>query len=538
MLLSRSLVEFLSFWDQGKFSAPEDHDVLVGDVLIMLFQALIRVLQGQSSDGSWDGKTESSAYAILALISLRDLPIVTSLRPVIDSAIKSGRNFLSWSSVDLAHEYTWIEKVTYSLPTLHRAYVLAALNAPTATHAFGGRLTDFVNLPLENIRVFKQFYQKLPIFATAPEWSIEAALVEGYLWLPQLRQLRLQIFPRKSMKEDKYFEYIPFTWTAANILEGAHYRSSFLKHMMILSFLNYQADEYMESVVSTLFKGRLTEARELINNLFDGRGPADPSGRSGRSGASAPTNGANTNGVHRDNHSQLVSEANHDGLSVQEEEVYKTLGNFVEHVIDHPSFQEASGDDRSQLQRELRLFLLAHVDQAEDSEKLCSQELSHDYVSVFKRPKSTFFAWIKGTSSVHTSCPYAFAFATCLLNSKGGLFRTSVDRYIGQAACGHLATMCRMYNDYGSLARDRSEMNLNCLNFPEFHSGDKPKGAEVLKQELYQLAEYERDCLVLAVKRLKTESHEELVRFVQTFINVTDMYGQIYIERDIASRMK
>ncbi|KAL9040191.1 MAG: hypothetical protein Q9180_002064 [Flavoplaca navasiana] len=538
MLLSRALMEFLRLWDREQFSGAEDHGVLIGDVLIMLFQALIRVLQGQSSDGSWDGKTESSAYAILTLANLQDLPIATSLRPVIDSAIKSGRDYLLRSTADLAAEYTWIEKVTYFLPTLHQAYILAALNAPTTTHNFGVMLMDAANLPVEKIGAFKKFYQQLPIFKTAPEWSIEAALIEGYLWLPQLQQVRLQVFPRTDMKEDKYFEYIPFTWTAANMLEGAHYRPNFLRDMMIISFLNYQADEYMESVVNTTFRGRSNEARELINNLFDSRGLTSPGELSGSSGATALASDTSIDGIRDGDHSQLMSVTDHDESSIQEKEVFKVLGNFIDHVIHHPAVREASDYDQSHLQHELRNFLLAHIDQAEDSDKLRSQQLPRDHFDVFQSPKSTFFRWIKDISSVHTSCPYAFAFATCLLNRKGHLFRTSVDRYLGQAACGHLATLCRMYNDYGSLARDRAEMNLNCLNFPEFHTGDGPRGEEALKRELFRLAEYERDCLVLTVKRMTTECHEELVRFVQTFVNVTDMYGQIYVERDVASRLK
>lgn len=233
-----------------------------------------------------------------------------------------------------------------------------------------------------------------------------------------------------------------------------------------------------------------------------------------------------------------MSVTDHDESSIQEKEVFKVLGNFIDHVIHHPAVREASDYDQSHLQHELQNFLLAHIDQAEDSDKLRSQELPRDHFDVFQSPKNTFFRWIKDISSVHTSCPYAFAFATCLLNRKGHLFRTSVDRYLGQAACGHLATLCRMYNDYGSLARDRAEMNLNCLNFPEFHTGDGPRGEEALKRELFRLAEYERDCLVLTVKRMTTACHEELVRFVQTFVNVTDMYGQIYVERDVASRLK
>lgn len=38
-----------------------------------------------------------------------------------------------------------------------------------------------------------------------------------------------------------------------------------------------------------------------------------------------------------------------------------------------------------------------------------------------------------------------------------------------------LATMCRQYNDYGSIVQDRAEKNLNSVNFPDFceHVGEE-----------------------------------------------------------------
>lgn len=44
----------------------------------------------------------------------------------------------------------------------------------------------------------------------------------------------------------------------------------------------------------------------------------------------------------------------------------------------------------------------------------------------------------------------------------------------------HLGRMCRQYNDYGSLARDQEERNLNSLNFPEFCGLGVKEGKEEL----------------------------------------------------------
>ena len=68
----------------------------------------------------------------------------------------------------------------------------------------------------------------------------------------------------------------------------------------------------------------------------------------------------------------------------------------------------------------------------------------------------------------------------------------------------HIGAFCRMYNDYGRIKRDRREMNLNSLNFPEFYpriddgSGLKESLTKedqvTAKAALLEGARYERQC--------------------------------------------
>lgn len=533
-------MRFLVLWDQGKIVALQDPSHTIDRIMIMLFQTLVRVLQAQNPDGSWDqGQLEPSAYAILTLVKLYSLPICISLRPNIDLAIRNGRNFIFRSGCNGRYDYIWIEKVTYYLPTVHYAFILAASNARISSHNFrgrlGGRLDDVVQLPMDRIAHFKSFYANLPLFTTATAWLIEAALIEGYLWLPQLRNMRLQIFPRRKMEDDRYFEYIPFTWTASNILEKAHYRASFLWEMMIISFLNYQVDEYMESVVGPIFKGG--RAYELVNNLFD---DISEENKNYNKDISIASYKIVVSGEHPRNGETLMngSASEVEKLSKDHTEVYETLRRFIEHSVNHPAIQKASKFNKDRLYRELRLFLLAHTVQIDDNGDLSRQQILPDKALLIQSPNGTFFDWIRGTSSNHTSCPYSFAFAICLVSDGKDFFSTSNEKYLGQAGCRHLATLCRMYNDYGSYARDCREQNLNCLHFPEFHTPDSSGGGEALKEQLFRLADYERKCLEMTIGQLKLCGREETVRFMQTFVNVTDMYGQIYVERDIASRLK
>ena len=105
-----------------------------------------------------------------------------------------------------------------------------------------------------------------------------------------------------------------------------------------------------------------------------------------------------------------------------------------------------------------------------------------------------------------------------------------------------------MYNDYGSLARDTDEQNLNSVNFPEFHLKSRSRARaseetwdERAKSNLLWIADYERQGLQVALALLAAElgdAQQPTVEAVKLFINVTDLYGQIYVLRDIGTRTK
>ena len=196
------------------------------------------------------------------------------------------------------------------------------------------------------------------------------------------------------------------------------------------------------------------------------------------------------------------------------------------------------------MMRQLRIFLHAHVTQSEDNAKFINGARDTNGVRSFAN--DTFFQWVRTTSADHTSCPYSFSFVSCLmsaLNNGQECFPTASEKYLAEDMCRHLATMCRMYNDYGSVSRDEAENNLNSINFPEYESYTSPDSK---KTALFQLAEYERSCLNVARERLGAETRSpsdaakvkgRQMELWDMFCDVTDLYGQIYVVRDIASRM-
>jgi len=105
----------------------------------------------------------------------------------------------------------------------------------------------------------------------------------------------------------------------------------------------------------------------------------------------------------------------------------------------------------------------------------------------------------------------------------------------------HLASMCRIYNDLGSIRRDFEEGNLNSADFPEFgaasrDSAENESEANDTKRKtaaLLEIGTYERECMLSAFERLKSGLDGSVRKGLDLFVNVTDLYGQIYVARDI-----
>lgn len=562
--MTQAFVRVLMSWDEGKIPILTEQ-FLKDQVIVVLFQAMVRVLQTQNPGGEWghDQSRETTAYAILILTALLPLPFTEPFTLQIKSAISAGRAFL-WTTRQIASlpEYLWIEKVTYGSRALSESFILAALKAPLLNHELGPKIADLSGVPMKNVIKFGQFYAQLPLYAGVPQWQVQASIIEGYLFLPPLKRINRDIFPKNGAVEDKYFEYIPFTWTGSNNMKQTFLGAQFLYDMMVISFLNYQADEYMETVVSQHFRGSLDEARCLINYLFEEVARDHPSpkmqhvqknrgcGNNNENGTeSTVKNGHESNGgsagsiqtnEHATNGNSTKSIQSNgftmNGAAAKTEDILKTLKRFVVYVLTHPGVKAASAYDQHSLRDELKVFLLAHIDQIDDSKRFSTQEIYLSSNTIFQSPNGSFMNWVRTTSSDHTSCPYAFAFVGCLLGRGPDFFKTVEEKYLGQDVCRHLATMCRIYNDYGSLARDRLEKNLNSINFPEFDDGDVAQSDEILKERLFRLACYERKCLDMSLAELAVVSKDDVVQAVRMFCSVTDTYGQIYVLKDIANR--
>ncbi|KAL9107341.1 MAG: hypothetical protein Q9187_008442 [Circinaria calcarea] len=342
---------------------------------------------------------------------------------------------------------------------------------------------------------------------------------------------------------------------------------------MIISMLNYQADEYMEDVVAQLHEPGLEAVEKMVCRLC------------GVSTQKQATNGYHTRDATQSQDFEL-QDKDRDGVILTTEtngdtpgsclsKIETCLSRFVNHVLEHPASLSAPSAVRSLLAFELSRFLLAHLAQIRDNFRFGAQAVTPTLSAptFFSSPRTPYFEWVRTTSADHTSCPYSFVFFTCLIAPSGLSCFTGVEQhYFLQALYRHLATMCRQYNDYGSIERDRLEQNLNSVNFPEFAeaatesdgsttSSDAPsdlQGGSVtsradgdklskdndifpmlrIKESLLTIAAYERGCLDLTMEKLGKLLDKETMKAIRTFVDVTDLYGQIYVARDIATRMK
>lgn len=528
---------------------------------------------------------EATAYQILILCKARGLPILRSIRAELNHEITSQASFLSGthrSESDSIANNVWIEKVSFGSPLLTQSYKLAAIKAASSC-------TDEVplgspSIPIsssENDANYVRLLKKTPLFESTPEWQVRASMLEASLFQPLLRDRRLNIFPRKDMAPDRYFDLIPLTWISCNNRTKVFASNRFIFDMMIISFLDFQADEFMEAVAGPSYKGGMDHLHQLIDDICDTIESNSSAKRNNKRRKNSDKNSSESSEAERNELSTFDSvspngsfhKSNGHKSQRGQDEVREILSRFVLHIVHHPSVRSASHWNRTATLRELRIYLHAHATQSADNARLALArkavwKLEEAKTSLTSRIQGqysdSYFRWVRTTSGDHTACPYSFAFAGCLLSTQlNGIetFPTTKAKYLASAACQHLATMCRMYNDYGSIARDRVECNLNSLDFAEFASDNDAKTSgktgtqeeiveehcdaslmQAKKKTLYELAQYERSWLSDVMRRLRDEMQGSQKRrqldIWNMFCDVTDLYGQIYVVKDIASRMK
>lgn len=494
MLLANALLDLVVAWSKGHLTTPSIEELIKTDIPIVVSQLFSKTVADQWEDGSWGHSVERTAYSILLLAYISRLPWPVSLHKVACASLLRGKGYLKLHASEWSEgEYIWIEKINYRLPILCEAYCLAAMKVSADEKAWTSEVKDIFTVSEKYLETMSKFLEQLPLFQSASPDRLLFAMVEARFYQVKLNGIRLDIFPRDNlrMSKDKYLEFIPVCWTTVNATNGFPLSGEIMWDMMVISMLNYQVDEYMESVVGGLPESSLSELKSVIEAAcFDSPpGPA-PSPR----------------------------------LS----EVTDVILRFIRHVRHHRRVLGCPPRAQMEVAEELRKFLHAHMEHNADNSNIKSAK------------GRSYFDWVRSTGANDTSCPYSFSFFTCLISCEGRqpCISTAKQRYFARALGLHLATMCRQYNDFGSCSRDQQENNLNSLDFSEFNGIISEHSIVSRKQDLMDIADFERSCMQVCFSHLSGEIDDMAAARIKAFIDVTDLFGQIYVAQDIASRLK
>lgn len=189
----------------------------------------------------------------------------------------------------------------------------------------------------------RSFTLSLPLFANEPIWRLKTSLAEGFLWFPLLTARGLNNFPRTNMEEGKYLQYIPQACAMCNGLHDGALTPDPMWEMMIISMLNYQANEVLEAVVKKHMMDQLDAVRALLERLSD-----DCNSALNSDGATRP------NGIYE-------SPVSLNGNIPDMNYVEQVLRRFINYILTHPTVVRSPPSVQRTLRRELKVFILARL---------------------------------------------------------------------------------------------------------------------------------------------------------------------------------
>ena len=557
MLITQSLVQFLTRLQNDELQKDlVSENLLRRKIPYVLLDIFTRMMTSQLVDGSWDLKCEVTAYSVLTLEPFLILPWPESLKAEGISSIDRGKAYLDrnqrlWTQ----GSYLWIEKVVYASRNLSQAYCLSAskVNVPS----FHLTINQLCCQTQEKITSFKNFFTKLPLFSDTPSWNLDSSLLQSIQFVPLLKEYGSEIFPpMKKTSNEEYLDYIPFTWIGCKNQCLTQIPTDRIWEMMVISKLNFQVDAYMETVLEELYRNNLEALKAVVQRLCEPQSQRNIPPLQDRfdmkkvpgSSQKIPNDPESERGTDCEPLGHFLgieTELEHKEakFAAPFKDAEEVLRKFITHVLQHPNVLQSHPCLQIWLRYELKTFLLAHITQIEDCASMSKGADITSAILTLKSPCSTYYNWARSTGANHTSCPYSFVFYLCLIGKpKVDWIASTHRRYVLEDACHHLAAMCRQYNDFGSVGRDRQEQNLNSINFPEFQNpdGEGSSGLEEIqnsrKKDLLKIAEYERRCLSAVLSELEWDLDLDSVSKLKLFICVTDLYGQIYVAKDIGIR--
>ena len=552
---------------------------------IIIVQMLANVLSSQNSDGSWGlrGCSETTAYALLALIAMAKLPQVRILNMEIRHAVERGRQALSMMSDSWAESHSlWIGKTAYGSDRLSEAFSLAAMQKPFELYNSNEQNEVTRDKKSQKVLALAKFFHGLDNLAKEPISKIKAGALESALYVSMLKTIRNDIFPPTAAKEkDKYLDYIPIMWSIHSIVRGIFAPPQFIWDIAVLSMFIFLVDEYMESKVASFTSEEFFEFRKGVEKMFKMDDSMQPDvEHEGTSLVGGPYSAFTTHeGIEGTNVARTRRSSNEtamdrmkkrillieliDSSSVHSDRVRNALsifGAWARYHMTYESVVSASVMDLLDLRVETRNYLLYHIHQLEDNQRFANQHHSSLHLH-FLTPRMGYAPWLHTVGGGHIGAPIGLAFFACITGSrvrgKGKDCFSSVQQKLMAWNCNmHAAKQLRMYNDYGSVARDAEENNLNSVDFPEFFGdGDEARdflggqidanfGLMQTKQTLLAAAEYERRHTNIELDELYKELEAEgaagkkIADWLGVYYAGGDQFSDMYLVRDVTNGIK
>lgn len=530
---------------------------LLERIPIVCLHILIQILCRQETDGSWNHVCELTSYAVLAMSAIAKLPWMQQIdHGIVVNSITRGKSFLTSKMSEWGRgHHLWTEKVTFASDVLSEAFCLAASNTALPNIPQGCPDNAFLmnEKTLAGMKKAGALMARTPLVRGLASASLAIAELEACFAMRLLRNHHHSMFPRPQSGDDKYIFIIPLALIVCAGLHGCTVSPSVLYEMMVLSLLNFHVDEYMESVVEKHFQHSLGSIRGIVRHAFEDL-------HSGACAVAPVENEAYDVDINGHEARNCVDKHR---IPLTINSVDSLLRQFITHILHHPAVQASPIFLRQKLASDLQTFLLAHITQAQHNNRFRAQhrrdgfhlnmaktngqgtiEPQHARSPVkYVDPGSTLYSWVRSISADHTSCPFSFVFFNCLIHAASSpghhILASARTVYLAEDVCRHLASLCRMYNDLGSAVRDADEGSLNSLNFPEFFFRQvAPKERKSIAQDdLLWIAEHERQGLEMAMKLLGQELGDGYsMKALRIFVDVTDLYGQLYLLKDIGLR--
>ena len=218
--------------------------------------------------------------------------------------------------------------------------------------------------------------------------------------------------------------------------------------------------------------------------------------------------------------------------SRQDENLLRLIGATKacrEHFESHEVLQAASSHSRKDLLLTLRNSFLAQI---------CSLSVGKSLTEYCDKGL-TLYDWTRsfGAESIFSSFPIKLILAHVNNTSPEDVFGSRFEKHLVEEYCHHLAMAARLSNDCGGVERDRSEHNVNAVDFPGFKQaqdvGSLANGFKHEVKDIQAVIQYERGLRDNALDSLKafatpSKSRTAAINVLGWYRDVVDCFDDLY----------